>query len=242
MKSRSGLALTIGFAAESVRETGPLVHCIAPAGATPFVADVLFGVGARSVITGTSDDALAASLSADAIALDLATMSAEWSENIVPTASRAHTNGTPWVLDVSSLGRAAVRLDRVRALLANAPTVIRSTSGRLDDHSIDPGKGVVVTGVVPEKVRSVDETISVPPGAALLAQVPGVRTAVCALIAACATVTQPTQAALTGTAWAALASERAAQKSRGPASFRIALVDALSAVRGDEIATYLNLT
>lgn len=241
MSARSGLALTIGFAAESVRETGPLVHCIAPAGATSFVADVLFGAGARSVIAGTSPDALAASLSADAIALDLASMSAQWTDSIVPTSAQAHANHLPWVLDVSSLGRAAVRLDRVRTLLANGPTVIRSTSGRLDDRRIEPRNGVVVTGVVPEKVRSSQETISVPPGAALLAQVPGVRTAVCALIAACATVTAPTQAALTGTAWAALASERAAQKSRGPASFRIALVDALSAVRGDEIATYLNL-
>lgn len=242
MDARSALALTIGFAAESVRETGPLVHCVAPAGATPFVADVLYGAGARSVITGTSEDAMTASLSADAIALDLATMSAQWSDAIVPTAVRARTQQIPWVLDVSSLGRAAVRLDRVRALLQSEPTVVRSTSGRLEDQRIDAGNGVVVTGVVPEVVRSRSGSVQVPPGAALLAQVPGVRSAVCALIAACATVAGPTEAALTGAAWAALASERAAQKSRGPASFRIALVDALSAVRGDEIVTYLHLT
>ena len=39
MPARSGLALTIGFAAEHVRESSPLVHCVAPLGATPFVAD-----------------------------------------------------------------------------------------------------------------------------------------------------------------------------------------------------------
>ena len=38
-----------------------------------------------------------------------------------------------------------------------------------------------------------------------------------------------------------LASERAEEQSRGPASFRTALVDALWTVRGDEIAEYLNL-
>lgn len=242
MDSGSGLALTIGLAAESVRETGPLVHCIAPAGATSFVADMLYGAGARSVITGTSSDALAALLTADAFALDLATMSAEWSEEIVPTVGMAHTNGTPWALDVSSLGRAAVRLDRVRALMECQPTVIRSTSGLFDGRIIDPRRGAIVTGVVPERVRSGSGAMTVPPGAALLAQVPGVRTAVCALIAACATVAPAKQAALTGAAWAALASERASKGSRGPASFRVALVDALSAVRGDEIATYLNLT
>ena len=54
MPARSGLALTIGFAAEHVRESSPLVHCVAPLGATPFVADVVYGVGARSVVTGTA--------------------------------------------------------------------------------------------------------------------------------------------------------------------------------------------
>ena len=37
--SRSGLALTIGFAAEAVRESAPLVHCVAPRAATAVVAD-----------------------------------------------------------------------------------------------------------------------------------------------------------------------------------------------------------
>ena len=56
---RSGLALTIGFAAEAVREGSPLIHCVAPRAATSFVADVLHGAGARSVVTGTSPDAVA---------------------------------------------------------------------------------------------------------------------------------------------------------------------------------------
>ena len=49
------------------------------------------------------------------------------------------------------------------------------------------------------------------------------------------------RAGLAGAAWLALASERAEEQSRGPASFRTALVDALWTVRGDEIAEYLNL-
>ena len=56
--SHSSLALTIGFAAEAVREEGPRVQCVAPRAATPFVADALHGAGARPLVTGTSPDAL----------------------------------------------------------------------------------------------------------------------------------------------------------------------------------------
>jgi hydroxyethylthiazole kinase len=58
---------------------------------------------------------------------------------------------------------------------------------------------------------------------------------------ACTVVTGRLEAALAGAAWLALASEQAEEQSRGPASFRTALVDALWTVRGDEIAEYLNL-
>ena len=68
--SRSGLALTIGFATEAVRESAPHIQCVAPLAATPFVADALHGAGARSLVTGTSPDALAAAQGADAVVLD----------------------------------------------------------------------------------------------------------------------------------------------------------------------------
>ena len=42
--SRSGLALTIGFAAEAVREGAPIVHCVAPRAATSFVAWVQISI------------------------------------------------------------------------------------------------------------------------------------------------------------------------------------------------------
>lgn len=238
---RSGLALTIGFAAEAVREGAPLVHCVAPRAATAFVADVLHGAGARSVVTGTSADALSAALTADAVMFDLGTLSTEWSDAVNPTVAQARSQGTPWVLDATRVGLAPLRLDRVRALLGHRPTVVRASAAEVDGLRLETPGGALALGESVERVVVGGEDVAVPAGAQMLGQVPGVRSAACALMAACATATGPLEAALAGAAWLALASERAEERTHGPASFRVALIDALWTVRGDEIAEYLNL-
>lgn len=239
--SRSGLALTIGFAAEAVRESAPLVHCVAPRAATAFVADVLHGAGARSVVTGTSPDALAAALTADAVVLDLGTLSSEWSDAVNPSIARARSEGLPWVLDVTSLGRAPLRLDRIRALLGHRPSVVRTSLQEVDGMRIDVPEGALVLGESAERAIVGTQEVAIPHGSTMLAQIPGVRSAVSALVGACTVVTGPLEAALAGCAWLAVASERAEERGLGPASFRTALIDALWTVRGDEIAQYLDL-
>lgn len=234
-----GQALTIGLAAESVRETSPVVHCIAPLGATPFVADVLYGVGATSVLTGTAAGALEALRGADAVSLDFATLAAEWSDAVVTSVAAVTDAGVPWVLDLSPLGRVAPRVDRARALLAHRPAVLLSTDGRLDGAPLVLEGAAMALGDPVERVMCGGQQCGVGHGAELLRQVPGVRSAIAALIAACASVTGHGEAALAGSAWLALASERAAEHAHGPASFRSALVDALARVRGDEIARFL---
>ena len=238
---RSGLALTIGFAAEAVRESAPLVHCVAPRAATSFVAEVLHGAGAGSVVTGTSPDALAAGLSADAVMLDLGTLVSEWSDAVNPTVAQLRAAGTPWVLDATPLGRESLRADRVRGLIGHRPTVIRASDAVVDGVRLDSADSALALGEAEIRVQYAGSSVAVLAGSQMLGQVPGVRAAVSALMAACATATGPMEAALAGAAWLALAAERAEQHSNGPASFRIALVDSLWTVRGDEIAEYLNV-
>lgn len=242
MPAQSGLALTIGFAAENVRETGPLVHCIAPRGATPFVADVVYGVGAKAVVTGTAPDALEAARGADAVSVDFATLASEWADAVVPSLAGLGEAGVPWVMNLSQLGRAPLRVDHARALIGHRPAVILTTDGFLDGGPLDASACALAIGDPIERVVVDGQDTRVGRGAELLRQVPGVRSAVSALIAACAAVTSPREAALAGAAWLALASERAVEHARGPASFRIALVDALAEVRGDEIAEFLPIT
>lgn len=238
---RSALALTVGFAAESIREGAPQVHCVAPRAATSFVSDVLHAVGARSVVTGASPDALAAATRADAVVTDLGALTSEWSDAVTPALAELRDAGTPWVLDVTRLGRTALRTDRVRALVGQEPTVVRADERVMDGVTLDAGAGALVLGEAAERVVAGGREVSVPHGSPMLSHVPGVRSAVSALTAACAAVAGPGEAALAAAAWVALASERADRGEQGPASFRVALLDALWTVRGDEIAEYLNL-
>lgn len=238
---RSALALTIGFAAETIRESAPHVHCVAPRAATSFVSDVLHAVGARSVVTGTSPDALAAAASAEAVAVDLGTLTSEWSDAVTPTLAQLRADGTPWVLDVTRLGRSPLHPDRVRSLVGYHPTVVRADERVMDGVNLDAGGGALALGESVAQVVADGREIAVPLGSPMLSHVPGVRSAVSALTAACAAVAGPGEAALAAAAWVALASERADRGDQGPASFRVALLDALWTVRGDEIAEYLNL-
>lgn len=239
--SHSSLALTIGFAAEAVREEGPRVQCVAPRAATPFVADALHGAGARPLVTGTSPDALDAARGAQAVVLDLAALTAEWNDAIVATTARLASDGTPWVLDLTRLGDLPLHTERVDALLANRPAIVRVNPDEISGFGAPELDAAIVWGDSAERVTFGGREVKVPLGSAMLAQIPGVRTAVSGLMGACAVVTGRLEAALAGAAWLALASEQAEEQSRGPASFRTALVDALWTVRGDEIAEYLEL-
>lgn len=239
--SRSGLALTIGFATEAVRESAPQIQCVAPLAATPFVADALHGAGARSLVTGTSPDALAATQGADAVVLDLATLSTAWHEGVLTATARLAEAGTPWVLDLTALGSLPPDRSRMDALLALRPTIVRVDSPEVGGFSTAGLDAAVVWGEGADRVTYGQREVEVPRGSAMLAQIPGVRSAVSALIGACAVMSTPLEASLAGAAWLALASERAEEHARGPASFRTALIDSLWTVRGDEIAEYLKV-
>ncbi len=239
--SSSALALTIGFAAEAVRESAPHIQCVAPRAATPFVADTLHGVGARSLVTGTAPDALAATSGAESVVLDLSALTSEWNDSIIPTTARLAEQGLPWVLDLTPLGVLPLQTQRVQALLSNRPTVVRVDPAEVGGFTGEGINAAIVWGEAAERVTYGGREVEVPHGSEMLAQIPGVRSAVSALIGACAFATGPLEAALAGAAWLALASERAEEHARGPASFRTTLIDALWTVRGDEIAEYLKV-
>ncbi|MFT3876478.1 MAG: hydroxyethylthiazole kinase [Propioniciclava sp.] len=233
------LALTVGLAAETVREDGPVVHCLAPREATAFVADVLHAAGARAVITGTTGGGLAAAATADALALDLATLSADWSDAVGPALARAQDSGTPWVLDATKLGRAPLRADLLATAAGHRPSVVRADE--VDRDAMDGLLTELALITADHRVLLDGGALVVPAMDAMLAQTPGFRAAATALVAACAAVAPAREAAIAGAAWMALASERAGGERRGPARYRMAFLDELWTIHGDEIAEYLHL-
>ncbi len=233
------LLLNIGLAVESVRETAPVVQCIAPREATAFVADVLYAAGARPVITGTSPDALAALAHCDSMMVDLGTLGVEGAEGFTSAVAQARGGELPWVLDASRLGRVEVRNERVQNLIGLHPAVVRVRADDLDDLRLVSYRGALVVSGDDEVVSLGERSVGVEPGSARLQQIAGVRAAVAALTAACAAVADPIVAAVAGSAWLSVASRRADAHATGPASFRVALVDALAELYGDQVAEAL---
>lgn len=242
----------IGEVLTAVREHAPLVHCLSAAVSLNFVADAVLAAGARPMMTETVEEAPTMVTAADAVLINLGTLSTDGTAGIPATAARAQELSKPWVLDPTAVGLAPVRTPLARKLLAHRPAVIRgnaseilhlagaNVAGRGADSAHTPqeaaqwadslaratGAVVAVSGRR-DIITSGSRSVGVGAGHSLLARVTGTGCALGALTAACAAVTDPFRAAHAATAWLCLAAEDAAAVASGPGSFKAALLDAL---------------
>ena len=239
----------------AVRERGVLVHCVSAAVSYAIVADGLLAAGARPMMTETVHEAPVVTTVADALLINLGTLSVDAMASIPATVDAARAHGVPWVLDPTAVGIAPVRTPLARALLAKRPAVIRGnaseilvlagtgTGGRGADSAdptedaVDAARGLVertgavvaVSGAV-DRIVGVEETRAITGGSPMLTRVTGTGCLLGALTAACAAVTDPFRAAVAATVWLNSAGELAAERAKGPGSFRVELLDALDEV------------
>lgn len=238
----------------AVRRAQPLVHCLSATVSMGIVANGLLAAGGRPMMTETLQEAPAITTLADALLINLGTLSTDGAAGIPATV--AVDPSRPWVLDPAAVGAAPVRTALARQLLASRPRLVRanasevrvlagaSTGGRGADSVDAPqaahtaavevarrtGGAVAVSG---ERDLIVDErrTVVVERGSAMLTRVTGTGCLLGALSAACLAVQpDPLAAVASATLWLALAGERAAARSRGPGGFATALLDALDEV------------
>ncbi|HLR28910.1 MAG TPA: hydroxyethylthiazole kinase [Ruania sp.] len=239
-----------------VRQQQPVVHCITAAVSMGIVADGLLAAGARPMMTETVAEAPVVTEAADALLVNLGTLSTEATAAIPATVEVTSRAGRPWVLDPTAIGRAPVRTPLARRLLRERPAVVRgnasellalageSDGGRGADSVAAPheaaragervaertGGAVAVSGAV-DLVVSGQQRAELDLGTPLLTRVTGTGCLLAALTAACAAVTQDHfDAALAASTWMALAGEQAAAVAPRPGSFRAALLDALGEV------------
>lgn len=239
-----------------VRRTAPLVHCISAAVSMNFVADGLLAAGARPVMTETVDEAPAMTQLADALLINLGTLSTDGLAGIPASVATARRRNIPWVLDPTAVGVAPVRTALARELLDAYPSVIRgnaseilalgsAAAGRGADaaHTVAQahaparelahrtGSVVAVSGPV-DFLTDGTHSLEWYGGTELLPRVTGTGCLLGALTAACLSVApEPFDAATTATAWLGVAGEYAAAHTTRPGSFKVLLLDAL-----DEIA------
>ncbi|MEI2777950.1 MAG: hydroxyethylthiazole kinase [Tetrasphaera sp.] len=251
----------------AVRERAPLVHCITATVSMALVADGLLAAGARPMMTETAAEAPAMTGLADALLVNLGTLSTDGAQGISPTVARSTAAGHPWVLDPAAVGAGPVRGALAQELLGHRPDVIRGNAseilalagrgrgGRGADSVDTPAQareaardlasrsgGVVAVSGPADLVTDGAREVHVNGGTPLLTRVTGTGCLLGALTAACVAVADPWHGAIAAAAWLALAGEQAAAAAPGPGSFRVALLDELDALTAAEIAARLELT
>ena len=248
-----------------LRAEPPLVQCITNTVVTGFTANVLLALGAAPAMVDITGEAGLFAAISSGLLVNVGTPTPEQRSASLEAVAGARTAGTPWVLDPVAVGALPVRTALAQDLLALRPTVIRgnpseilalagrSRGGRgvdaLDgtEAAADAarelaratGGAVAVSGPVDLIVDATAE-IRIANGDVLLTRVTGGGCALGAVMAAFLgaarrTGEPPLIAAAAATLVYTLAAENAVAGAQGPGSFAVALLDALAAIRPEEL-------
>lgn len=101
----AGLTVQMGLVLEAVRERAPMVHLINPSVSQGFVADALLAAGAQPMITDTPEEAPALVDLAEALFINLGSLSHEQADTIPVAVQAAVAGGKPWCSTPSSSAR-----------------------------------------------------------------------------------------------------------------------------------------
>jgi hydroxyethylthiazole kinase len=253
-------------ALQAVRENVPLVQCLTNIVVAQWTANVLLAAGAAPAMVDNPDEAGPFAAIAGGVLVNLGTPYAETVAAMHRAVAAAEEAGTPWVLDPVAAGALAWRTEIAGKLLAAGPTVLRGNASEV--MALTGGKGgrgvesvdspeaalpaardlarlhgtvVAVSGKV-DHLTDGDRVARIANGHPLLTKVTGVGCALGALMAAfTAVVDDPLLAATAATAMLTVSADRAAERSDGPGSFAVTLLDELAAITPDELAGAVRL-
>jgi hydroxyethylthiazole kinase len=253
----------IAAALSRIREEKPLIHHITNQVVMNDTANVTMQVGALPVMAHAPEEVAEMTGLADALLLNLGTLSLALVESMLLAGRAANERGIPVVLDPVGVGATTLRTrSGLRLLDELNVAVVRGNSGEIGVLS---GAGGVVKGV--ESVKGVGDPaavaldmaghrglvvaitgerdiisdgqriLGVDNGHRWLTTITGTGCMATTTIAAFAAVERDyLVAAAGGLACLGLAAERAAEKAHGPASFRVALFDQLYNLTPEQLA------
>jgi hydroxyethylthiazole kinase len=253
---------------DGLRTRKPLVHCMTNIVVAGFTANVLLAVGASPAMVENAEESADFAAVADAVLVNLGTLSPHKVTAMRLAVGAAGRAGTPWVLDPVAVGALAYRTGFAAELLAGRPAVIRGNpseilslagvadaAGRGVDSTTDSGtaleraaaladaKGttVAVSGAT-DYITDGARVLEVSTGHEMMTRVTGVGCALGALVAAsCAVEESPLVAATAATTILTIAAEVAIERSSGPGSFAVSLLDALYALDETTIREHLRV-
>lgn len=244
-----------------LRGRAPLVQCITNSVVTGFTANSLLALGAAPAMVDNLEEATVFAGIADALLINVGTISPATGETMVATATAAGQAGTPWVLDPVAVGGLPLR-DRISAqLVPLRPDVIRGNASEVislsgadgggrgvdstarTEHAVDAARflcdrtgGAVAVSGPTDHIVTAGGVRTISNGNPLMTKVTGVGCALGAITAAFAACAPPDDAAFAATAVWTIAADVALEKAAGPGSFAVELLDALHALGPDQLA------
>lgn len=248
----------------AVREQRPLVQCLTNYVSMDVAANVLLAAGASPAMVHTEEEAGEFAGLADAVYVNIGTLSPPWVQGMRAAVGAARERGRPWVLDPVAVGATGYRTSVALELFAQRPTVVRANAGEVlalagaagssrgvdstassDDAveqarrlATDHGCVVAMTGerdVVTDGAR----VLILEGGDARMPLITGLGCALSAVVAACCAAHEDAvEAAAAACALLSVAGERAGVNAAGPASLRTGLIDALAGLAPEDLAAH----
>lgn len=206
------------------------VQCVTNTVAQAITANALLAIGADASMALHPREIAAMSESAGALLINLGTIDAQREQAIAALMPFLPQWKMPVVLDPVFAQASPLRLALARQIMAARPVIVKA-NGRemqaLPPREKTTAHTYVTTGPV-DAIAGPDGDFAITRGHALMRQVTGTGCAAGALIAAfAAVVPQPARAAALALTCLGAAAEGAAEKSSGPGSFAVNLIDAL---------------
>jgi len=249
-----------------LRAEPPLTHCITNAVVTGFTANVLLAIGAAPAMVDIVGESEMFAGIASGVLLNLGTPTPEQRDACREAAAGAAASRTPWVLDPVAIGALPVRTALAYELLEGRPSAIRGNASEIlalagmtaggrgvdatdtTDAASDAARAlaqrfssvVAVSGPV-DLITDGEEVIRIANGHELLTRVTGGGCALGAVMAAFLGAARGTDVSMLSAVASAslvytIAAEHAAATSQGPGSFAVQLLDALAALKVEDIA------
>lgn len=253
---------TFGDSLTTLRDTTPLIHCITNYVAMNSTANVLLATGASPAMLHATQEVAEFAALADALSVNIGTLSSPWAEAMLLAARTAREHNTPWVLDPVAVGATRYRQTVCADLLALQPSVIRGNASEILalNGLAHQGRGVdaiastddAITAAMAlaerqqcivamsgerDKVTDGRACYTISGGHPLMPRVTTLGCGLSALVAAfvAANPDEPLNASSAAVAYFAAAGERAGETAKGPGSFYVALLDALYQLTPDEL-------
>ena len=125
------IAKRAGDLLEVLRTQHPLVQNITNFVSMDMSANVLLAMGAAPAMVHAPQESADFTKLADALVVNIGTLSAEFAAGGEAAATAAHMLGHPWVLDPVGVGATPFRNEAVQRLLRHRPNVIRGNASEI---------------------------------------------------------------------------------------------------------------